>query len=166
MEIKLVLASPADFTLIAELAKEIWHKHYVPIIGTEQVEYMLAKIYNKESLLEQTEQKGHRFYLIEEEATNKKLGFISISSEDGKNFWIHKFYILNNEQAKGIGTKVFQETLKIMNHPESITLTVNRQNYKSINFYFKQGFTINEVADFDIGNNYFMNDFVMLWKKH
>lgn len=164
MEIKLVLASAADFTLIAELAKEIWHKHYVPIIRTEQVEYMLAKIYNKESLLEQTENKGHRFYLIEEEGTKKQIGFISISSEDGKNYWIHKFYILNNEQAKGIGTKVFQEILKVMNKPESIVLTVNRQNYKSINFYFKLGFVIKEVADFDIGNNYFMNDFVMLWK--
>lgn len=164
MEIKLVLASPKDFTLIAKLAKEIWHKHYVPIIGAEQVEYMLAKIYNKESLLEQTEQKEHSFYLIEEEGTNKKLGFISINSADAKNYWIHKFYILNNEQAKGIGKKVFQEALKIMNNPESICLTVNRQNYKSINFYFKQGFTINEVADFDIGDNYFMNDFVMVWK--
>jgi ribosomal protein S18 acetylase RimI-like enzyme len=51
-----------------------------------------------------------------------------------------------------------------MNHPKTIRLTVNRQNFKSINFYFKLGFKIEKVADFDIGNGYFMNDFVMLWK--
>ena len=42
-----------------------------------------------------------------------------------------------------------------------ITLTVNRQNYKAINFYFKHGFKIKSVDDFDIGNGFFMNDFVM-----
>ena len=39
------------------------------------------------------------------------------------------------------------------------------QNYKSINFYFKNGFVIERVADFDIGNNFVMNDFVMIWKR-
>jgi ribosomal protein S18 acetylase RimI-like enzyme len=41
-------------------------------------------------------------------------------------------------------------------------LQVNRQNYTAINFYFKLGFTIERVADFDIGHGFFMNDFVML----
>ena len=35
-----------DLNQIAELAKTIWQKHYVPIIGQEQVNYMLQKIYN------------------------------------------------------------------------------------------------------------------------
>jgi hypothetical protein len=41
---------------------------------------------------------------------------------------------------------------------------VNRQNYKAINFYFKLGFKIQTVADFDIGNGYVMNDFVMVFE--
>ena len=49
--------------------------------------------------------------------------------------------------------------------PLTVRLTVNRQNFKSVNFYFKNGFTIERVADFDIGNGYVMNDFVMMWKK-
>jgi hypothetical protein len=44
-------------------------------------------------------------------------------------------------------------------------LTVNRQNYKSINFYFKIGFRIEKCADFPIGNGFVMNDFVMVWRK-
>ena len=47
----------------------------------------------------------------------------------------------------------------------TMRLTVNRSNFKSINFYFKLGFIIEEVKDFDIGNNYFMNDFIMIYKR-
>ena len=92
------------------------------------------------------------------------VGFISISFENETDLWIHKFYISQDYQGNGIGTTVFCELLKIINEPKQIRLTVNRQNYKSINFYFKLGFKIEKVADFDIGNGYFMNDFVMLKK--
>ena len=48
--------------------------------------------------------------------------------------------------------------------PQEIRLQVNRQNFKAINFYFKAGFKIEKVADFDIGDGYFMNDFIMIWE--
>jgi ribosomal protein S18 acetylase RimI-like enzyme len=47
-------------------------------------------------------------------------------------------------------------------NPKTIRLTVNRQNYKSINFYFKNGFKIERVEDFDIGSGFWMNDFIMI----
>lgn len=162
MQVSIIKAQESDFKLIAELAKNIWHKHYVPIIGEEQVNYMLEKIYSKNSLTEQTITKKHVFYLIQEEVNT--IGFVSISSENETDFWIHKFYVLQNNQNKGVGSTVFNEVLKQMNQPKTIRLTVNRQNFKSINFYFKLGFKIEQVADFDIGNGYFMNDFIMIWK--
>lgn len=162
MQVSIIKAQESDFKIIAELAKNIWHKHYVPIIGEEQVNYMLEKIYSKNSLTEQTITKKHVFYLIQEEVNS--IGFVSISSENETDFWIHKFYVLQNNQNKGVGSTVFNEVLKQMNHPKTIRLTVNRQNFKSINFYFKLGFKIEQVADFDIGNGYFMNDFIMIWK--
>ena len=162
MKIELISALENDFTTIAELANSIWLQHYVPIIGEEQVNYMLSTIYSKNSLTEQTQAKKHVFYLIQE--VDNTIGFVSISAENKTDYWIHKFYVLQNNQNKGIGSIVFNEVLKQMNHPKTIRLTVNRQNFKSINFYFKLGFKIEKVADFDIGNGYFMNDFVMLWK--
>ena len=162
MQVSINKAHESDFDLIANLAKIIWQKHYVPIIGEEQVNYMLSNIYSKNSLTEQTQDKKHVFYLIQE--VDNTIGFVSISSENKTDYWIHKFYVLQNNQNKGIGSFVFNEVLKQMNQPKTIRLTVNRQNFKSINFYFKLGFKIEKVADFDIGNGYFMNDFVMLWK--
>ncbi len=162
MDIRLQQATEADTTIIYKLAEEIWYKHYVEIIGLEQVKYMLGGIYSDESLKDQMLNKGHKFYLVYE--NNQRIGFVSISSTDAKNYWLQKFYLLNNNQNKGIGTIVFGLVINEMNQPETLRLTVNRQNYKSINFYFKNGFKIEQVADFDIGNGYFMNDFVMLKK--
>jgi GNAT superfamily N-acetyltransferase len=86
-------------------------------------------------------------------------------SEERKSYFINKFYILQDTAAKGIGSEVFSKIIKLLDASE-IKLTCNRKNYKSINFYFKNGFKIDHVADFDIGNGFVMNDFVFVWKEH
>ena len=156
-------ATENDFATIENLARIIWDKHYVPIIGKEQVDYMLGRMYSRQALKEQTGE-GQKFHLVINE--NKETGFISVSTKDDKNYFLHKFYILLEKQNKGLGTKVFKEVFENIYPTQSIQLTVNRKNYRSINFYFKLGFKIEQVADFDIGNGYFMNDFVMVWKKN
>ena len=77
-------------------------------------------------------------------------------------YFLHKFYIDNQKQRSGIGAELLQYVISTLITPQTIELTVNRQNYKAINFYFKNGFVIKETADFDIGNGYFMNDFIMI----
>lgn len=156
--VNLKKAKEEDLSIIADLAKIIWNDHYIPIIGKTQVDYMLARIYNLESLKEQLNVKKHQFYLIRNE--EKNLGFLSVSSENGHDYFLHKFYINQSEANKGIGTQALNLIIGLVN-PHSITLTVNRQNYKSINFYFKNGFKIEKVEDFDIGNGFQMNDFVL-----
>jgi len=162
--LKVVEADEKDIPVIQQLANEIWWKHYPPIIGFKQVQYMLDKFYSTSSILDQMKNQNHHFFLIQ--LNNKNVGFVSISEENKKKkrFFIHKFYILSNKANKGIGTKVFKKLFSIFN-PKEVRLTVNRQNYKAINFYFKNKFVIEKVADFDIGNGFYMNDFVMVWKK-
>jgi ribosomal protein S18 acetylase RimI-like enzyme len=150
-----------DFLTIEQLAHTIWHKHYVPIVGVEQVNYMLAKLYNHKALQQQVVE-GQQFYLVLND--ERETGFISISTRDNRDFFLHKFYILQENQNIGLGTEVFKKLFEELYKPETIRLTVNRQNYKSINFYFKLGFKIEKVAEFDIGDGYFMNDFVMVYK--
>lgn len=159
--IQLTLANQSHIDTISELAHTIWNAHYVPIIGQEQVDYMLDQMYNKENLTLQLEINKHQFYLIH--SHSQCVGFISVSTINQKDYFLHKFYIHKHESKKGIGTKCLDKLSELIK-PQSITLTVNRQNYKSINFYFKNGFTIDRVEDFDIGNGYVMNDFVMIKK--
>ncbi|MCC7233429.1 MAG: GNAT family N-acetyltransferase [Bacteroidia bacterium] len=147
-----------DIPLIQQLAETIWRDHYIPIIGEKQVSYMLKKMYGKESLLQQM-QESHVFYLLFQQFT--PLGFISLSRKTEDHYFLHKFYILREHQGKGLGTCFFQRIVK--SHPDmkSLRLTVNRQNFRAVNFYFSLGFTIESVEDFDIGNGFFMNDFIM-----
>lgn len=156
--VKLIKAKEQDLNQIADLARIIWNEHYIPIIGQKQVDYMLEKIYDLKSLKEQVNVKKHQFYLIENEQAC--IGFISLSTENEQDFFIHKFYVLNQKANRGIGSEIL-EILKNMFSPKSFSLTVNRQNFKSINFYFKNGFKIESIADFDIGNGFVMNDFIM-----
>ncbi|MBI3517772.1 MAG: GNAT family N-acetyltransferase [Bacteroidetes bacterium] len=159
--IHLVIASEKELSTIAQLAHTIWNEHYVPIVGQQQVDYMLAKIYNHASLVEQLNEKKHVFYLIKNNQQN--IGFVSVSATTAHDFFLHKFYIDQQKSNAGIGTQVLDLLIKEIG-PKSLTLTVNRQNFKSINFYFKNGFKIDRVEDFDIGNGYQMNDFVMVRK--
>lgn len=161
MNLKFIKATSTDVTLIAQLADSIWRKHYSTIISTEQIDYMLKSMYSTESLLKQMAD-GHQFTLVYNSET--PIGYISLSTKDNKNYFLHKFYVEVNEQGKGIGSRSFKSILEEMPNAETVELTVNRQNHKAINFYFKNGFTIKEVADFNIGNGYFMNDFVMIKK--
>jgi len=159
--VQLILADQSHIDTISELAHTIWNAHYVPIIGQEQVDYMLAQMYNKENLKLQLEVNKHQFYLIHKD--KECVGFISVSSNNQADYFLHKFYIHHHESSNGLGTECLSTLIELLK-PKSLTLTVNRQNYKSINFYFKNGFVINRVEDFDIGNGFVMNDFVMVRK--
>ncbi len=159
MNITFRKATKQDIPLITQLAESIWKKHYISIISFQQIEYMLEKMYSSENLLQEITE-GHVFTLAF--VDDKPIGYISISTKNKKKYFLHKFYIKINRHRKGIGSELFEYALKQITKPESIQLTVNRKNHKAINFYFKNDFTIKEVADFDIGNGYFMNDFVMV----
>lgn len=166
MSIHLVRINESETDIIAGLADRIWRAYYIEFISMEQIDYMLNRFYSRPSLLEQISE-GQEFYKIMDD--DEVLGFVSISRKAEQEYFIHKFYILNNKHKKNIGSTVMNlihDMIKMREEAKAteIRLTVNRQNYKAINFYFKNGFRIERVADFDIGNGYFMNDFVMLLK--
>jgi ribosomal protein S18 acetylase RimI-like enzyme len=157
------IAERHELPRIAEIAAPIWHEHYTPIIGTVQIEYMLKNMYSTDALIKQNSE-GQIFYFITENET--EIGFIAISKKSEGQWFLHKFYIDIDYQNLSIGSKVIDEIVSLIKAGDTsknieIRLTVNRNNFKSINFYFKHGYTIESVADFDIGNGFFMNDFIM-----
>ncbi len=149
-----------DLIEVQSMAQVIWNHHYPEIIGQEQVDYMLNRMYDLESLKKQ-QQEGHVFYKAE--ISSESMGFISIAQQ-GNGWFLNKLYVMPNTQRTGTGKKLLE--FVIQEHGiQELRLQVNRQNYKAINFYFKNGFEIERVADFDIGDGYQMNDFIMIWKK-
>ncbi len=171
MNLQLIKASADNIFTIQALASRIWQVAYLPIIGQKQIDYMLQMMYSSDAMRQQME-RGHQFYLIQAEGEN--LGFMAIELNNQisgqsvleRELFIHKFYIDNGKQRSGIGSKIFALMLESQSIVSEVRLQVNRLNYKAINFYFKLGFVIEKVADFDIGGGYFMNDFIMLWRRN
>ena len=158
--LKIKSATTQDIPIVQQLAEKIWNEHYVPFIGEAQINYMLALFYNEESLSKQMSE-GQDFYLIENDELI--VGFLGVTPKSSVEFFINKFYV--DARGKGIGKNVFTALLALYPNTEIIRLNVNKHNFKSINFYFKMGFQIENTAIFDIGNNYVMDDFMMIWKK-
>lgn len=162
MNIQLHKAQAQDIPLIASMASKIWKAYYPAIITHEQIDYMLDKFYSVTSMEEQMNG-GQDFYLIKK--VEDVVGYLSVTKQNEGDYFLNKFYIDLDEHRKNIGETSFLLLLDLLPDLYTIRLTVNRSNFKSINFYFKLGFIIEEVKDFDIGNNYFMNDFIMIYKK-
>lgn len=154
-----VVSSDEDINELSILAAFIWNRYYPEIIGQKQVDYMLGKFYSEESLKNQIRRESHIF--IGAYIRNKMEGFISYSKTTDEDFVIHKIYINPEIHRKGIGKRLLDHVFGKSNF-KTIRLTVNRQNYKAINFYFKNGFIIEKCIDMDIGEGFVMNDFVML----
>lgn len=155
----LKLATPSDITTIYQLAKEIWYDHYLSIITAEQIEYMLDKFYSPQAL-EKSIREGQLIYLINNEY-KISIGYLAVTEKQPGHWFMNKFYIQTQIQGKGIGADILKQWENLA-QPKELSLQVNRKNFKSINFYFKAGFIIKEVADFDIGNGYSMDDYIMV----
>lgn len=156
------IKSESGIKELSSLASKIWNSHYPAIIGQKQVDYMLDKMYSIESLTKQILEESNIF--IGAYLSNKMIGFISYSKTSEEDYFLHKLYINTDIHRKGIGKALFDYAFENKNL-KTIRLTVNRQNVKAINFYFKIGFVIEKIIDIDIGEGYVMDDFVMLYKR-
>ena len=147
--------------LIQELTRNVWPQTYRPIISESQIEFMLEMMYSTASLQKQIRD-GHHFLVIE--YAGEPVGFCSYAQvNDSTTFKLHKIYLLPEKQDLGLGKCLL---LKVINAvklkgADHLILQVNRANKKAIAFYERNGFVIEQVADFDIGNGFQMNDYIM-----
>lgn len=159
-------AGASDLLLIEKLALEIWPSTFAEILSIEQIEYMLNMMYHQVVLKNQL-LNGHTFYLLFED--NIPIGFIGIEHhfQNTDQTKIHKIYLLPSKQGKGYGKLLidFVENEAKSFNSQSLLLNVNRYN-KAVKFYQKIDFEIIKEEDIDIGNNFFMNDFVMIKSIH
>src|ERR1044071_3710363 len=142
--LRLTKAGNADPASIAALADKIWRIHYPPIIGQAQTDYMLDKMYSEAAIINDM-RNGQEYAFVDTD--DGRAGYMAWSYPAHGELFIHKFYIDPGLQGKGIGKRVFHELLEINPGVKTIRLTVNRKNFKSINFYYRVGFVIEDVKD-------------------
>ena len=153
-------ATVNDIDLIRELTFKVWPQTYSSSISKEQIDYMLEMMYSKKSLADQIAE-GSKFIIVQD--NNKPVGFASYKQVESAIYKLDKIYILKTQQGKGTGKFVIEYILQQIKKTgaTSLQLQVNRHNKNAKSFYKKNGFSVIQEADFEIGNGYFMNDYVM-----
>lgn len=149
-------AGPEHAADIALLAAIVWRAHYPGIISPEQIDYMLAKMYDPDVL--RREMKGGITYLRLFEG-DQLLGFAAYGPA-GNEIKLHKLYVDPEHQRCGIGKALLQYVERGASG-RTVVLTVNKRNHQAIAAYKKHGFAIRESIVVDIGGGFVMDDYVM-----
>lgn len=166
-----MIVSPATtdhLVEIRDLAGLIWRAHYPGIISLEQIEYMLARMYDLDVLA--SELRGGMTY-FRALAGDALVGFastgpvkpVSGAEQESVTFKLHKLYVHPGHQRVGVGAALLEA---VRNHARAhgataLVLNVNKRNAKAIAMYQKHGFVLAGSVVVDIGNGFVMDDFVM-----
>ncbi len=157
-------AKEEDIEVIREIAAATWPSTYLDIIGQAQIDYMLEKMYSKGELLKQL-MEGHIFLIAEEGENQFGFAGYSIIGHEERVYKLHKLYVLPSAHGKGVGKILINEVFNQVKNAggSALQLNVNKHN-KAKDFYLKGGFTIKESVKLDIGEGFFMDDYVMEYK--
>lgn len=152
-------ATKADIPLIRELTFKVWPQTYSSIISKEQIDFMLDMMYSKTSLQQQMTEGCHFIIALD---NTEPIGFASYHKTEPSVFKLDKIYVLPSQQGKGTGKFVIDYIINEIQQcgAASLQLQVNRYN-KARSFYEKFGLIVIKEADFNIGNGFFINDYVM-----
>lgn len=162
-------ATLADVALIRSIADGVWQETYADILSAEQIDYMFEMMYSHENLTIQMRDKQHHFIIILCDETPS--AYISIEPLGSGRYNFQKIYARRQAQGCGIGRYMIEQGEKWVRGEEEqaptstdgsivVELFVNRRN-KAVDFYRHMGFEIVDTRDHAIGNDFYMNDYIM-----
>jgi GNAT superfamily N-acetyltransferase len=146
-------AGKGEIPRIIKLAWDIWPEWYWPVIGPEQIAFMLESIYQSEALETQMEN-GQQFFVLS--LQNRDAGFLAI-----RNGKLEKLYLRPEFRGKGMGSAMLEFATQKMKEANInfMELNVNRFN-PALSFYLRNGFSILREVDIPFGP-FFLNDFIL-----
>lgn len=158
---KIVLDDQSKIMELSEFATEIVREHFDPIIGKEQNNYMLQKFQTAEAITGQLEQ-GYHYYVIYDDDKHK-IGFLAFCERE-QELYLSKFYLQKEQRGYGYAKEMLSF---VINHTKDIglkmiVLNVNRDN-PAIHAYEHLGFQKIAEEKNDIGNGFFMDDYVFAY---
>ncbi|HET9763605.1 MAG TPA: GNAT family N-acetyltransferase [Casimicrobiaceae bacterium] len=159
--IRIVDATEADLSAVAELAGVIWRRHYPGIITPGQIEYMLVHGYAHETLLRFVTEPGAGLLLALVDA--RLIGFAAYHRADRNELKLEKLYVHQDYQGKGVGSRLIArvEAAAAAESLPALILNVNKNNVQAIRAYEANGFAVRDAVVVDIGGGYVMDDYVM-----
>ena len=174
-EIQITPAGLTDRAFIRSVSERTWPSTYGHIISQAQIDFMLDWMYSNDSLEKQMNT-GCEFYIASIKKENEQwdaVGFCSVSLEEEENnvtkkvegskaHKLNKLYVLPKAQGTGAGKALLNQAIEVAkaSGSSSLFLQVNKLN-TAYTFYLKYGFVKESEFKFDIGNGFFMDDYLM-----
>jgi GNAT superfamily N-acetyltransferase len=153
----------AQTAAIAALAEEIWREHFTPIIGADQVAYMLEKFQSARQLFLDIRENDYTYFTAVDTKSDGLIGYCGVAPKEGY-LLLSKLYVRQDFRGNGLARGFLNEAIALCQSEYGllkIRLTVNKNNHSPIAVYQKWGFQTVESVKTDIGGGYFMDDYVM-----
>jgi diamine N-acetyltransferase len=151
-----------DIDQLIALARDIWYRHYPDMITVEQIEYMLAQRYHPAAIRAQIASESAWWDKLIMDGT--MVGFSACElCEDPQEMKLDKVYVSYDLRGRGYGSLLIRNAeARARAHGRTrLYLQVNKHNRSAIEAYQRNGFTVSRAARFDIGNGFYMDDYVM-----
>lgn len=159
---QVVPAAEEHLPALAELAGVIWRQHYPGIISPAQIDYMLARMYSLDTLVEDFRSRSIRFERLL--VQGRFVGFAAYgpTAEPGV-MKLHKCYLLPELHGRGYGSFLLQHCERAARQlgARRLILAVNKNNTKAVAAYRRNGFTVAESVITDFGAGFVMDDYIM-----
>lgn len=157
-----LLTTPESLRRIRDIADDIWPKTFSSILSAGQIAYMMKMMYAPE-VMEKELADGYNFELVT--VNGQDAGYLVWSAypEHPGTAKLHKLYLLQEFHHQGIGSAMLEYAAKRAKDSgfSKLRLNVNKYNEQAKRSYLRNGFSIEESVKIDIGNGFFMDDFVM-----
>ena len=159
--VKIELQNKSDIADLSNLATSIIREHFDSLIGKAQNDYMLAKFQTVEAITKQIEQ-GYQYYFVRAEKEN--IGFLAFSLR-AEELYLSKFYLKKVQRGKGYSKKMLPFVIEQAKSygKRLIVLNVNKDN-SAVKVYERLGFVKIREEKNDIGQGFFMDDFVYAYE--
>ena len=153
------ISGAEELKTMTDLAAQIWQEYFTPIIGADQVNYMIEKFQSYDAVTKQL-QDGYEYFSLF--YCDSLVGYMGVQAGEHSLF-LSKLYIQDTARGHGIARAAFDYLVTLCNERglSTIWLTCNRYNTHTLEVYDHLGFVITEEKVADIGKGFVMDDYIL-----
>jgi len=160
--IEIVAGTRDDIPAVRRLADVVWRAYYPGIVPLAQIDYMLARGYSDEALAKLVRDEGAGLALARVDGALSGFAAWHRSGEPATTK-LDKLYVLPALHGHGLGRALIGhvEAAARRDGARALILNVAKRNVKAIAAYHACGFATREPTVVDIGQGFFMDDYIM-----
>lgn len=159
MLIRTAVQTHDEISDLFPVVEEIWREVFTPMIGPEQVDYMLIH-YQSIPVIEKEIAAGAHYFGLRWQG--ELVGYTAYELKDDHILYISKLYIKQAYRGKGLMAEIFKwydDLAQTWQRKQQ--LRVNQANQNAIAVYQHRGFTIVKEQRVAIREGFVMTDYVL-----